>query len=292
VAGNGFDVDLSRRCVRRPGLALAIPTPDVQVHLPLALCSGAFSERLSKAARYGYDGVELLIARPQLLDANDIRQQVNACGLDIAAIATGALYRAEGLTLLCHDPNTSRRAADRLEELVVFAADAGVPLVTIGAFRGWLSWAGGAAAREQLLRLLASAASVAHERGVRLVLEPLNRYESDVCNNVQETLAFIEEAGQESLGLLLDTFHMNIEESDMTEAIRQGENSSRLWHVHVGDSNRRPPGQGHLDFGTLLRTMADVGYCGFLSAELLGGADPDLAAEATIQHLRPLLDAV
>jgi len=270
-------------------LALALPTPEVQVPLPLALCSGAFPERLSKAARLGYDGVELLVARPEQLDANHVREQVNSRGLDIAAIATGALYRAEGLTLLSHDPVVSQRAAARLEELIVFAATAGVPFVTVGAFRGWLSWVGGAHAREQLLRLLAHAASVADERGVRLVLEPLNRYESDVVHSVQEAVAFIEEVGKKSLGLLLDTFHMNIEESNIAEAIHQAAVSGRLWHVHLGDSNRLPPGQGHLDFGTLLRTLAEVDYCGFLSAELIGGSDPDGAAAATIRHLRSLL---
>ena len=61
------------------------------------------------------------------------------------------------------------------------------------------------------------------------------------------------------------------------------------WHVHVGDSNRLPPGGGHLDFAEIVRTLREIGYAGYLSAELLAEPDPDAAAQATIEHLRRLI---
>ena len=127
--------------------------------------------------------------------------------------------------------------------------------------------------------------------GVRLALEPLNRYESDIVNNAEEGLALVEEVGHKSLGLLLDTFHMNIEEAQYDTAIRSAARAGRLFHIHLGDSNRLAPGQGHLDFPTILASLRAVDYRGYLSAELLAHPDGDAAAAKTAQHMRELASA-
>jgi sugar phosphate isomerase/epimerase len=127
---------------------------------------------------------------------------------------------------------------------------------------------------------------------VRLALEPVNRYELDLINTVDEGLAFVQEIGHPSLGLVLDTFHMNIEESSRTEPFRRAMAAGRLWHVHVGDNNRLPPGRGLIDFAAIVTTLHDSGYYGFLSAELLARPDGDTAARQTLSHLRPMLEAV
>jgi sugar phosphate isomerase/epimerase len=67
--------------------------------------------------------------------------------------------------------------------------------------------------------------------------------------------------------------------------------AGRLWHVHLGDSNRLPPGQGHLDFPAIVATLREVGYQGYLSAELLPRPNPDAAAEATIAYMRQYISA-
>jgi len=86
----------------------------------------------------------------------------------------------------------------------------------------------------------------ARPAGVRLALEPINRYECTLINTVAEGLELIKLVGEDNFGLLLDTFHMNIEEPDIEESIRKcGE---RIFHFHVADSNCWYPGAGHLDF--------------------------------------------
>lgn len=267
-------------------LALATPTPEVTAPVPVALLSGTFAERMQKASRLGYDGVELLVVRPDDLSADEIRTQVSDAGLEVAAIGTGAIYLVDKVTLLASDPDISRRAADRLEALVNFAAAVGAPIVTIGSFRGRLAWAGGPQAREKLARVLHVGADTAMEQGVRLVLEPVNRYEGDIVHTAEEGLAFIREIGHSHLGLLLDTYHVNIEEASLTEPFRMAMTAGRLWHVHIGDSNRLPPGQGHVDFSGIVATLGESGYQGYLSAELLPRPDPDSAAEATVRHMR------
>jgi sugar phosphate isomerase/epimerase len=212
-------------------------------------------------------------------------------GLEIAAIASGAIYMVDKLTLLAADADVSHQAVRRLHALIDFAAALEVPLVTVGGFRGRLAWAGGPEARAELIEILGIAADKAAAQGVRLVLEPLNRYESDILLNADEGLALLEEVGHSHLGLLLDTFHVNIEEPSLYKCFRQVMAAGRLWHVHLGDSNRLPPGQGHLDFAGIVSTLREIGYQGYLSAELLPRPDPDAAATATIEHMRQFVPA-
>jgi sugar phosphate isomerase/epimerase len=152
-----------------------------------------------------------------------------------------------------------------------------------------MTWAGGAKAKAKLIDILHTGAEKAAEQGVRLVIEPVNRYEGDTVQTASEGLDLIEEVGHSHLGLLLDTYHVNIEESSLTEPFRQAMAADRLWHVHLGDSNRLPPGQGHLDFPGIVAALRETGYQGYLSAELLARPDPDAAAEATIKYMRQLV---
>jgi sugar phosphate isomerase/epimerase len=270
-------------------LSLATPTPEVEVPIPVALLSGTFSSRLQKAARLGYDGIELMVVRPEKLSAQGIRVQVSKTGLEIAAVASGAIYMADSLSLLASSPEVSQQAAARLHALIDFAEELEAPIVTIGGFRGRMTWVGSHQARSILVDILGAAAEKGAQQGVRLALEPLNRYETDVVQTAEEGLALIDEVGHSHLGLLLDTYHANIEEMSLYDCFRQAMAADRLWHVHLGDSNRLPPGQGHIDFPGIVSTLRQIGYQGYLSAELLPRPDPDAAALATITHMRQLV---
>jgi sugar phosphate isomerase/epimerase len=273
-------------------LSVVTTTPEVHAPVPVALLSGSFPERLEKAVQLGYAGVELMALRPADLDGADIAAQVSYCGLTIAAIASGAIAILDKLTLLARDRETGAAAEQRLHQLIDLAAAARAPLVTIGGFRGRLAnaaWTDAQGARAHLVTILRRAAERAAAAGVRLALEPLNRYESDIINNAEEGLALLEEVEHKNLGLLLDTFHMNIEEAQYDASIRRVAGAGRLFHIHLGDSNRLAPGQGHLDFPTILTSLCAVGYHGYLSAELLALPSGDAAAANTAQHMRSLL---
>jgi 5-keto-L-gluconate epimerase len=273
-------------------LSVVMTTPEVQAPVPVALLSGSFAERLDKAVQLGYQGVELMVLRPADLDGADIAAQISGCGLEIAAIGSGALAMLDRLTLLDGDPATCAEAEQRLYQLIDFAAATRAPLVTIGGFRGRLAnavWTDARGGRAHLVSVLQNAATHAAAVGVRLALEPLNRYESDIVNNAEEGVALMDEVGDKGLGLLLDTFHMNIEEAQYDAAIRSAACTGRLFHIHLGDSNRLAPGQGHLDFSTILASLRAVDYRGYLSAELLAHPSGDAAAASTAQHMRGLL---
>ena len=146
-------------------------------------------------------------------------------------------------------------------------------------------------ARRHLGDVLSDAASTAEKSGVRIAIEPLNRYEADLFNTAREALAFIEDVGHPAIGLLLDTFHVNIEETSFTRPFGEAMANGRLWHVHAADNTRMSPGSGVLDFGMLIEYLRGAGYRGYLSGEMLPLPDPDSAAANLVRHLRPLINA-
>jgi sugar phosphate isomerase/epimerase len=269
-------------------LSLCVQTDEVAQAIPVALLTGEFSERARKAALLEADGLELMTINPRSLEVRELRAVLDRYGLDVSAIGSGAIPFATGLTLLHEDSDTSHRAQAILQDLIRFAAGLGAPLVTIGSFRGRLTQAG-RNGRERLAEILWTGAEHAREEGVRLVVEPANRYEMDVINNVSEGLTFLAEVRHPALGLLLDTFHVNIEENSWTEPFATALAAQKLWHVHIGDNNRLAPGWGLIDFPAILATLIRMGYDGYLSAELLARPDGDAAAQQTMGYLRPIL---
>jgi sugar phosphate isomerase/epimerase len=271
-------------------LSLTIQTPEVPKPIPVALLNGTFEEKLARAAHLGADGVELMTTDPAELDANTIRANLQRYGLEVAAIGSGAIPFVTGLTLLHANSGEADRARTRLHHLIDFAMAVGSPLVTVGSFRGRLASVG-TGGGERLAAILRDAAIYAESCGVRLALEPLNRYEADVVLNAEEGLAFVDKVRHPAFGLLLDTYHVNIEESSWTEPFQCLMAAGRLWHVHLGDNNRWPPGYGLIDFPAIVATLRQIGYSGYLSAELLAEPDPDTAAVETLTYMRPLLEA-
>ncbi len=115
-------------------------------------------------------------------------------------------------------------------------------------------------------------------------MEPINRYETDFIFSAADGMRLVEDLDCDNFGLMLDLFHMNIEDVSIEGGLRQA--GDRLWHVHIADSNRRYPGSGHLDFGSIFATLEDMGYGDYISAEMLPLPDPDNAAQKTIEFLR------
>jgi len=107
---------------------------------------------------------------------------------------------------------------------------------------------------------------LARRVGVRLAIEPLNRFENYFINRVDQALAMAEAVGP-NCGVCLDTFHLNIEETNLLEAICLG--GSKIYDFHVADNNRLAPGQGALDWPAIVQTLVSVGYDGGLAAEFL-----------------------
>lgn len=270
-------------------LCVVVAGPDVS-HKAMSFLTGSFEERLDKAVALGYDGIELMVRDPNDLDIPALCRAFSSRDLEAPQIVTGEVFGADGLCLVSPDPNIRRRAEERTRAIIDLAAELGA-MVNIGRLRGRLDWMEGVVPDPwaYAVERLSAVANYAAERGVRMALEPVNRYEVDFINSAQDGLRFVRDAGCPNLGLMLDLFHMNIEDVSIEGSLREAYEAGVLWHVHVADSNRWSPGCGHLDIKSIVGTLKELGYQGYLSAEHLPLPDPDEAARRTIEYLRPLL---
>ena len=119
---------------------------------------------------------------------------------------------------------------------------------------------------------------------VPLIYEPLNRYETNLCNTLAAGVQLLEGMHDRQVVLLADLFHMNIEEQDLAAAIRAA--GPYVGHVHFVDSNRRAAGAGHLDYAAIASALRAIDYRGYLSAEALPLPDSATAARLTMQAFR------
>ena len=270
-------------------LSITIQTPEVKQAVPVSLLSGTLGEKISKACLMGVNGLELMTTFPEDLDAAGIYDSIVEKDMQISAISSGALAFTLGITLLHSDKEVSTTAIQRLHRLIEFASKVQAPVVTIGSFRGRLGNTANNEGYSQLTAILRDAADYAQSLSVRLALEPLNRYETDFITNAEEGLNYLAQVDHPAIGLLLDTYHVNLEESSWTEPFRQVMAAGKLFHIHIGDNNRLPPGRGLIAFPEIVSTLDQICYIGYLSAELLGKPDPDTAAKQTIAYMRSLI---
>ena len=109
---------------------------------------------------------------------------------------------------------------------------------------------------------------------------------TSLLNSVEEGLEFIDKVGAENLGMLLDTFHMNIEEPSIERSITLA--GDKIFHFHYADSNRLYPGAGHLNFVSILDALYSTGYSGYISGEHRPDPNPQMAAELGLKYIRKI----
>ncbi len=254
-----------------------------------AVVRKSLREALSLLSEIGFDGAEISILDPP--DAGELKRVVDEYGLEVPALSTGLNYIHYGYSLTSPDPVKREKAVERLIEIGRLGEKLGGAGVIIGLMRGRLE---GGLGKEEAYRLLVEntrrVAEGCEELGVKVFFEPLNRYETQLINTVEEGLRFLEDVGSENLYLLLDTFHMNIEEPVIEDSIRMA--GEKIGHFHVADSNRLAPGMGHLDFASILHALWDAGYRGYLSAEIIVKPDLEAAARTTYNTLSKAMEVI
>ncbi len=245
---------------------------------------GNLEESIAKAARLGFDGIELFTPTAEAVNPQALAVLLKEAGLALAAVGTGAGKVLQGLTLTDADPQVRKRAVSFIADMISFGARFGAPAI-IGSMQGN---AVPGVARETVFEWLAAGlttlADHAHREGVQLIYEPLNRYETNLLNTQQDAAAFLRSLGSGNITLLADLFHMNIEEQSLPGAIR--EVGPAIGHVHFADSNRRPAGMGHTPMQEIADALQAVGYQGYLSAEAFPWPNPDEAAAQTMRAFR------
>jgi sugar phosphate isomerase/epimerase len=251
-----------------------------------ATFKGDLEKNLTQIKALGYDGAELAIRDPKLIDLNNLDQLLRKHNLGVPATGTGQAWGEEGLSFTDPDPEIRAASIQRVISHIPVAAHFGAVII-IGLLRGIVKpGVGQDQAMEWLVQALEECSAAARHQNIRLALEPINRYETTLINNVTQGLDLIKRVGADNFGLLLDTFHMNIEEVNIEKSIRAC--GDRIYHFHVADSNRWYPGAGHLNFKSMLKALAETGYKGWISGEFQALPDPITAAEKSLTYLRQI----
>ncbi|MEK7408290.1 MAG: sugar phosphate isomerase/epimerase family protein [Acidobacteriota bacterium] len=238
---------------------------------------------IERSATLGYDGVELALREAAQVDVPALKRRLAATGMEIPCISSGQVFAVDRLYFTHPDETVRRAAVDRIIGMIRLAAEFGAKVNT-GRVRGIIHDGETLEmAKARYLACLDRCADVAEPLGVELIVEPVNRYEINFINNCTEGLVIVKESGRACVKLMPDVFHMNIEDASFRETFQAGKDY--ITYVHVADSNRLAPGWGHLPFDEIFAILADIGYQGYLTAEILPQPDPDAAAAQAACYL-------
>ncbi|CAN5250124.1 sugar phosphate isomerase/epimerase [soil metagenome] len=241
-----------------------------QLGLSTFVLASPFSDRdggqFDRAAKYGYDLIEVCIEDTALLTADFLNENAARTGLSVGICGAFGPDR----DVSAEDPDRARAGIAYLEHCIDIAAAVGSPHVAgpmyapTGQTR-MLPPEGRAAQRRRAASGLRAATDPTGESGVRLAIEPLNRFETDLVNTTEQALELLDLIGTGNVGLLIDTFHMNIEEKSIGEAVRLA--GAKVFHVQVSENDRGTPGSGHVPWEEFFASIDDIGYDGQIVVE-------------------------
>lgn len=222
-----------------------------------------FDGDLACMKRAGYDAVELQIADPALFDENRVHRSLDRAGYAMCAFQTGSTYATRGNCLCTADETVRRRTIDLLRSFIDLASRWNAVIV-FGSLQGRLRDEPDRAAGEARIRdALGQLARYAADRGARIAFEPVNHGEVGFHNTIAEATALVRSVNLPSLRLMIDTFHINIEEKDILAPL--ADINDILAHVHLSETNRDVLSTGHWPTAGFLGRLAEIGFAGYCS---------------------------
>ncbi len=248
----------------KKGISLLLWTPFVEPrHLPI----------LAELAAMGYDGVEVPVAAGEDDAHYDwLGEELHKLGLQ--ATAVGFLNVDEDPASA--DAATRARAVQRLGQLANRSRALGAEILAGPVHEAYAHFPGPIQAEEvaRSAESLSAAADLAADAGVRILIEPLNRFESRLANTIEQAAAIVRMAGHPQLGVVLDTHHAHLEAHDLAESIRTV--GPLIQHVQLSENHRGVPGSGQVDFADVAKTLQEIGYQGWLVIEAFSRIDAEL----------------
>lgn len=271
-------------------LCYQVATPDVAIADSVTAYQGPIEKSFRELAALGYDGVELMTLDPGKLDWAMIKNEAAKYGLIFSIVCTGEIFGQLGLSFTNPDPENRQEAIRRTKEIIDFAAYLGAN-INIGRIRGAYCPQLSAAETEELaVAAFREIADYAAGQSVKIALETVTIMQTNFINTLAEAEAMIKRVDRDNFGLMMDVFHMNIEEKDLYEAIRRYSRYNQ--HVHLADNNRRYPGHCGMDFAKVLQTFKECGYDGNFCTEIFQIPSMEAAARGAAKHLKPIIKQV
>lgn len=226
----------------------------------------------------GYDGVEIPLFNLDL----DYAAWGNKLD-DIGLQRTAVTIRTPDDCKISPDPAVRQAGIDASKRALDCCAAVGATHL-VGPFHSALGqFSGAGPTAEEWNHSVESMRPVAEYAGqldIMLGIEPLNRFETYLLNTMADAARYARDVGHPNCGIMYDTFHANIEEKDIRQAIREG--GDLICHVHISENDRSTPGSGNVDWTATFAGLQEIGYDGWLVVEAFGLALPELAAATKI----------
>lgn len=253
-----------------------------------------FDERsywlLPKLKEQGFDGFEIAVFQPAKVNTASIRRALEEHGLDCKVCA----ILPQGLSPISEDAAVREKTKQHLLDCISVSAELGSTLMG-GPIYAPIGYLPGRRRTDTEWKWVAEMLSSLTPRldacGVDLAVEPLNRFETYFLNTAHDACLLCKQVGHDRVGVLMDTFHTNIEEKDVAAAfLGTGPN---LKHVHACENDRGIPGSGHVDFRGIVQALGEMRYSGWITIESFGYTHKELAAAAAIwRDLAPSPEAI
>ena len=236
-----------------------------------------------------YNGIELSLLEPEKIDTKEILEVCQSYNMKIPALGTGSTYIRYGYSFGDTQDSNRKKAIERILKYIDFAQKTASKVI-IGLIRGrFKSDSNPSKERMNIVTSLKECVRSAEDRGVELVFEPINSFEIDSFNTISQSKQLIEEVGTDTMKLLVDTFHLNLEEDPIYIWDDLKDIVPLVGHIHLADTTRRAPGTGFFDFKTFLEIFKSGGYDGFVSLETIMKPSFEEVAESSSEYLSSIL---
>lgn len=226
---------------------------------------------IERVAKFGYDAIEML-GEPDQFDTAEVNRLCNANGIKVSSICS--IFTPER-DMIHPDVKVRTQALDYVKSVLDFAAelDAHKVIISTTACNKTTPIVEIEKETQWAVENVRKAADYAAKNDITLCLESWNRYETYMADSLEKVSKLCKRIDRPNVGVMGDTFHMNIEEADMAGSLRKY--AEQLVHMHFADSNRAAPGQGHIDFVPIVQALKEINYDGYIVFELLpAGGDP------------------
>lgn len=257
----------------------------LKVEKDLSLFSGDLEKAFFMAKELRFDGIEISVADPEEIPLAKVQDLASEFQVKISAIATGGAAVRDGLIFSSSDESIRQAAIQRIKNHIEFASHFDA-VVVVGLIKGWVD-GDYSQFKDYITQCLRECNKYAGEKGVDIALEPINRFQEDFLHSILDCKDYLDKVQLSNVKMMIDSFHMNIEEADMWESIRKAKDY--IIHVHYSDNNRLAPGMGHFDFPKMTKVLKEIDYKGYISAEILPVPDSYTAAKQTIDSIRSYL---
>jgi 5-keto-L-gluconate epimerase len=246
-----------------------------------------FEDSIKKAADLGYDGIELALKAADEIEPMKLSKMLEKSNMEVSCISTGQVFADTGLMFTDSDAEKREKVKNIFIQFINLASGFGQK-VNIGRVRGKIGNDGRELAEQRFINMVRDLCDYALSKDVTLILEPVNRYEIDFINTVEEGVQLIKKVASPNMKLMPDVFHMNIEDVSIGKELAR--HIKHIAYIHLADSNRLAPGWGHTDFDQIFTHLKNANYKGWLSVEILPQPEPYTAAKQAADYLKPYFE--